>query len=158
MKNWFLLIALLFASSAMCADVTVAWNAPYGETPISYTVYVGSTHGTYAANHNAGTSRTYTVTGLANGTWYFAVTAVYATSESEYSNEIFKTIADPIVEVSKCDINADGKINILDSQLLTNYIRKGGTISGGDLNSDGKINKADLTILKRVILGRQACP
>jgi hypothetical protein len=61
----------------------------------AFKVYWGATEGTYSQStkiSNA-TARTYTVSGLTKGTWYFVVTALNAQGlESPYSNVWSKTI------------------------------------------------------------------
>ena len=79
--------------------VTLAWD-PNPEADLAgYKVYWGSATRTYGAPVTVpGTpaSPTYTVAGLAAGTWYFAVTA-YNTAglESGFSNEVSATISIP---------------------------------------------------------------
>jgi hypothetical protein len=60
---------------------------------------------------------------------------------------------------SRCDINSDGSVNVLDIQLLINSILgiPGSPVSG-DLNRDGGANVLDLQLLINVILGLRTCP
>lgn len=53
------------------------------------------------------------------------------------------------------DINGDKKIDMLDYQMMKNYLSKGDVtidINSGDLNKDGKINIFDLVMLRNIIL------
>jgi alpha-mannosidase len=59
---------------------------------------------------------------------------------------------------SKCDINGDGSINVLDLQRLVNAILTATGSSSEDLNGDGQVNVLDLQILVNVILGTGVCP
>jgi hypothetical protein len=60
---------------------------------------------------------------------------------------------------SRCDLNSDATVNVLDVQLLVNAIMGiPGSPTGGDLNSDGSTNVLDLQLLINVILGLRSCP
>ncbi len=92
-----LTIAGVLAADQSGNSVTLAWD-PNSETDLAgYKVFWGTASRTYGAPVTVpGTpsSPTYTVTGLASGTWYFAVSA-YNTAglESGYSNEVSATIS-----------------------------------------------------------------
>jgi len=61
----------------------------------AFKVYWGTTPGTYSQSTkiSSATARTYTVSGLTKGTWYFVVTALNAQGvESPYSNVWSKTV------------------------------------------------------------------
>jgi hypothetical protein len=70
------------------------WDAVVDPTLAGYRVYYGIAPETYLQPGGKGievdmNTTTYTVTGLTNGTWYFATTAVDSSgSESIYSNEV----------------------------------------------------------------------
>jgi hypothetical protein len=71
------------------AQMTIAWIAVPGAT--SYNLYVSSTSGVTPSNGTkiAGASNPYVVTGLSNGTSYYAVvTAVFTSSESDPSPQV----------------------------------------------------------------------
>lgn len=71
---------------------TLEWDAVNDPNLAGYRVYVGLFPGSYAVSENAGLSTTYTVTGLGNGTYYFAVTAYDASlNESVYSDEVSRS-------------------------------------------------------------------
>jgi len=64
-----------------------------------------------------------------------------------------------IVTSSRCDINGDGSVNVLDIQLLINTILGvPGSPASCDINSDGITNVLDLQVLINVILGLAGCP
>ena len=96
-----LLISVLLNVSILSAgDAILSWDPPTTNadgTPIEdlagYNIYYGTSSGSYSQNIDVGDVTTYIVAGLNDGTYYFAVTA-YDTSgnESEYSNEVSKTI------------------------------------------------------------------
>lgn len=78
--------------------VTLAWDANTETDIAGYKVYWGKVSRTYTNTPVPTVSQsaapTFTTPALANGTWYFAVTA-YNTAglESVYSNEVSKTIS-----------------------------------------------------------------
>ena len=80
---------------------TLTWTAPATNTDgtaltdlAGYNVYYGTSAGNYTNKINAGNVTTYTVSNLAAGTYYFAVTAYSSTGqESAYSNMGSKTIS-----------------------------------------------------------------
>jgi hypothetical protein len=61
--------------------------------------------------------------------------------------------------VSRCDLNADTAVNVIDVQNLVNIVL-GTTIAPGvgDLNRDGHGDVIDLQVLVNVALGTSACP
>jgi chitodextrinase len=86
------------ASAATLAvnTATLTWDAVTAPGLSGYRVYYGTAPGVYSQalgnGINVGNVTTYVVTGLARGTrYYFAVTA-FGTTESSYSNEVFKDI------------------------------------------------------------------
>jgi hypothetical protein len=54
--------------------------------------------------------------------------------------------------VGKCDINADGKVNVVDVQLEINEAL-GVSAANNDLNGDGKVNVVDVQIVINAALG-----
>ncbi len=87
------LFCLALSIESFAADIQLAWD-PNPETNLAgYKVYYGLAPGNYSVAINLGNQTTYTVTGLAVGTYYFVVTA-YNTSglESDASNEVSATI------------------------------------------------------------------
>lgn len=82
-------------------STTLSWLPPQANVDGStltdltgYRVYWGTAPGTYSRSTQLNaTSRTHTVTGLARGTWYFAVTALNSQGvESAYSNVWSKSV------------------------------------------------------------------
>lgn len=82
-------------------SVTLAWDANTETDLKGYKIYWGLSSGTYGVPHVVlltaladVSSPSYQLTGLGNGTWYFAVTAFnFAELESGYSNEVSATIS-----------------------------------------------------------------
>ena len=81
-------------------SVTLIWEAPTTNADDSaltdlggYKIYYGTSSGNYTQEVNVGNVNTYTLTLADGATYYFTVTA-YDTlgNESEYSNEVNKTI------------------------------------------------------------------
>jgi len=75
-----------FAGISFAGDVNLAWNASTGAA--GYKVHFGTASGAYGTSVDVGTRTTYTVTGLAAGTYYFAVTAYDSSgAQSGFSNQ-----------------------------------------------------------------------
>jgi hypothetical protein len=73
-------------------SVTLEWDT-VNPSPSGYRIYVGTTPGTYLGYVDAGLVTSTTITGLADGTYYFAATSYDAlNNESGYSQEISKTL------------------------------------------------------------------
>ena len=83
-------LALSVPAWAGTSTVTLQWDPPAIATDVvGYKVYRGTASGTYPQSFDAGPALTYTLSGLADGTYYFVVTAYNAARyESEYSNEV----------------------------------------------------------------------
>lgn len=74
------------------AAVMLTWDPPT-EPYAGIKVYYGTSPGNYTSTINAGMVSTYTVRGLASGTYYFALTAFDAAgNESDYSSVVTMTI------------------------------------------------------------------
>ncbi len=155
----FVLLGII-TPSLNAADVILAWSSNSESDLAGYRVYYGTSPGVYGTSMTIGNQTTFTIAGLAAGTYYFAVTA-YNTSglESGFSNEVSTSVTAPPPSASKCDLNADLAVNALDLQILINTILGIQPFSGkGDLNADGALNALDLQILGNVILGIRSCP
>jgi type VI protein secretion system component Hcp len=88
------LVATGFATAGFAGDVNLAWDASAQPEAAGYKIYYGTVSRVYGAPINAGNTTSYTVTGLAPGTYYFAVTAYSATgAESAYSAEISAVVS-----------------------------------------------------------------
>ncbi|MCC6364404.1 MAG: right-handed parallel beta-helix repeat-containing protein [Bryobacterales bacterium] len=60
---------------------------------------------------------------------------------------------------SRCDINTDASVNVVDLQLLVNIAIGAASLPGvGDLNRDGRVDVIDVQTLVNVLLGAAACP
>ncbi len=163
-QNRYLSVQLLFAvlfvlagsGTLLAADVTLQWDANTETDLAGYKLYYGTAPGVYGSPIVVGKVTTYTLTGVAPGTYYFAVTAYNNTGvESGFSNEVTTTIP---ATTSACDLNADGATNALDLQVMINAILGIPAATGRDLNGDGKVDALDLQILGNVILGVRSCP
>ncbi|HAG13788.1 MAG TPA: lysophospholipase [Ruminococcus sp.] len=70
---------------------------------------------------------------------------------------IYSKAADPAA--CSGDVNADGKNDAADAELLAAYLTGKGTLPAGwknaDLNGDGRLHAGDLTLLKRLILMKE---
>jgi fibronectin type III domain protein len=80
--------------TAAASAAKLTWDAPTNVTGLAgFKVYYGTSSKTYPNVANVGNVTSYTINGLAPGTYYFATTA-YDTSgnESGYSNEVSITV------------------------------------------------------------------
>jgi hypothetical protein len=59
---------------------------------------------------------------------------------------------------SRCDVNADGGVNVIDVQQLVAVIMSPISPGFGDLNRDGRVDIVDLQVLINVVLGAGTCP
>lgn len=82
--------------------VTLAWNKSASDTnpavPLNYVLEQGNISGAYLSSTNVGTNLSATISGLAPGTYYFAVVALNTNAGlvSPYSNETnFTAVAQP---------------------------------------------------------------
>jgi len=88
------------ASQAFAGSVTLAWDANTEPELTGYRIYYGISSRLYASHIDIGKVTTYTVTNLPSGTWYFAVTAYSADTESSLSNEVYTTIDSTLTPVT----------------------------------------------------------
>ena len=143
---------------AIAANVTLRWDASISPGVTGYKVYFGNSSRQYGTPITIGNQTTYTVTGLADGIWYFSVKAIDGKGgKSGFSNEVIRPVGNypPI----PCDINADQSVNELDLQALKDVILNGSYVyNDPDINHDGKVNAIDLQILNNVIQGLRTCP
>ncbi|MEZ5583612.1 MAG: PKD domain-containing protein [Candidatus Competibacteraceae bacterium] len=80
---------------AFAGQASLAWDPSTSTGVGGYRLYYGQTSQNYTANVDVGNQTSHTLTNLQDGaTYYFAVTAydTSATAESDYSNEVSKTI------------------------------------------------------------------
>ncbi len=151
-----ILLFLSNSSLAIAEDVSLAWDASVSPNIAGYKVYVGNSSRTYGTPITIANQTANTVSGLGNGTWYFAVTAFDVNgNESDYSNEVSKTIGSS--SGPNCNLNGDSSVDVLDLQALANGILGLRSTTGFDLNLDGKVDVLDLQFLNNVILGLRSC-
>ncbi len=102
-------LGLLIASNPLAfgASATLSWSANTEADLSGYNVYYGTSSGNYGVPISVGNTISHTITGLADGTYYFSVTA-YDTSgnESGFSNEASKILINGPVGGSGSDITA----------------------------------------------------
>ena len=151
-----IVMLLAWSSAALAADINLAWDANTEADLAGYKIYYGSGSRVYGSAIVVGKVTTYTVRNLLPGTYYFSVTALNTAGlESAYSNEVSATITGT---TSKCDMNSDGAVNVLDMQMLVNAILGVQGAAANDINGDSRIDVLDLQILTNVILGLRSCP
>jgi hypothetical protein len=81
------------SGNASAGQANLAWNASTSANVAGYKLYYGTSSGNYTNNIKVGMVTSYTVSGLAPRTYYFAVTAYDASgNESGYSNEVSAAI------------------------------------------------------------------
>jgi hypothetical protein len=99
------LVLLLYAGNVYSGQAILSWNAPTTNedgTPLTdlagYKIYYGTATGNYTYIVDVGKVTTYTFTNLADGlTYYFVATSYNAARfESNYSNEVSKSIPSSI--------------------------------------------------------------
>jgi len=151
-------MGLLAIPPVMAGDVTLQWD-PNPETDVvGYKVYYGTSSRTYSSPVPLGLQTTYTVAGLASGTYYFAVTAFNASGlESAFSNEVSTTVSGTGTSVT-CDVNGDGQRTVADVQTVSNAVLASSSSSIYDINKDGKVDILDVQTLVNVVLGLRTCP
>ena len=72
--------------------LTLAWNSNTEPDIAGYRLYYGTNPGSYSAHTDVGLNTIYTMQGLKQGTYYFAITALNRSGEeSSYSNEVSYT-------------------------------------------------------------------
>jgi hypothetical protein len=85
---------LIVGAQVRAADVTLAWDTNTEPDLAGYRLYYGTASGHYQFVIDVGKATTYTVSGLAIGTYFFAITAYNRSGlESGYSNEVSKDIS-----------------------------------------------------------------
>lgn len=134
MKILHIVIALLLLSvPGIAGDVSLAWDPSPSQGIVGYKVYFGNASGIYDGFKTTPNQTTYTVTDLAAGTYYFAVSALDAAgNESGYSNEVSAAVPGIPGSCHKSDLNCDGAINVLDLQVLINCISGAGECPTGE--------------------------
>jgi hypothetical protein len=76
-------------SQIIAADITLAWEPSTSPNILGYELYIGNASKTYNTSLMLANQTTCTVTGIGNGTWFFAVKAFdVAGNESKFSNEV----------------------------------------------------------------------
>jgi hypothetical protein len=160
MTFYFMVFLICSSIPAIAADVSLSWNPSSSPGVTGYRVYYGKSSRTYGTPIPIGNQTTYKVTGLADGTWYFSVTAIDGKgNESGFSNEVIKVIGTTLITPVPCDINGDKIVSRPDLQALNDIIlNKRPASSAHDLNKDRKVDALDLQILSNVILGLRGCP
>lgn len=100
-RTVFVLFFLIFCfvhyvSSSFAGNAALSWNANTEPDLSGYKVYYGTSSGNYGAPIDVGNTTNHTITGLADGTYYFAVTARDTSgNESGFSNEASKALSTP---------------------------------------------------------------
>ena len=137
-----LFITFISSSSALSAQITLAWDPNTEADLAGYKVYYGIASGTYGSPISVGNVTTYTLAGLTAGQTYYIALKAYNTSnmESDYSNEVSgvaTTLADTTPPTTPTNLTAtavsSSQINLswnasTDNVAVTGYrIYRGGT-------------------------------
>ncbi len=81
-----------FNAQVYGASASLSWDANSESDLSGYKVYFGSASGSYGTPVDVGNATTHTLSGLSDGTYYFAVTAYDSSgNESGFSTEVNKT-------------------------------------------------------------------
>jgi len=89
-------VFFLFCSTVLVFGGTadLSWNANTEPDLSGYKVYFGTASGNYGTSISIGNTTSHTLTGLSDGSYFFAVTAVDTSgNESGFSNEVTKTLS-----------------------------------------------------------------
>lgn len=79
---------------------------------------------------------------------------VIATIPHNYENDVCTVCGKEKPDVTLGDINGDGKVNAIDSNLMKKIILGGySPTKAADINEDGKYNSADSNLIKKIIMG-----
>lgn len=89
LRKLIILITIFVSSTVYAADVRLTWTASTSQGVEGYTISYGSGHRNYTTFVDAGNVTEYTITGLSNGKYYFAVRAYKSGEYSRHSNEEF---------------------------------------------------------------------
>ncbi len=103
----------LYIPPSIAGEANLSWNQNNESDLAGYKIFVGITPGDYGPPIDIGNRTAYLVTGLANGTYYFAVKAYdFSGNLSNFSNEVSKTISGssvtPISQGGGSGINSSG--------------------------------------------------
>ncbi len=126
----------LFIVASTGSQVTLGWNAPAGFTPAGYTIYFGTTSGSYTQSVDAANVTQYTVTGV-TGPLYFVVTAYDGSGNgSAYSNQVLWTasVASGLAAPGVASADQGGAIPASSSSGVDS---SGGGSSGGGSSGGG---------------------
>ena len=100
-------IFLLFAlnTAALAINASLSWDGNTESDLSGYKIYFGVVSGSYGDPVDVGNTKSHTLSDLADGTYYFTVTALDTSgNESLFSNEVSKTFS----STSNNDIAASG--------------------------------------------------
>jgi hypothetical protein len=80
-------------------------------------------------------------------------------SQNEIASHVASSSGCLVTESSSsCDINGDGQVNVVDTQLLINVVLGAACSGSCDVNGDGRVDVLDLQKIVNVILGLATCP
>src|SRR4051812_4390589 len=90
-----LAVLLALASTAAAGTITFAWDANPEPAVMGYTVYVGTSAGTYTASYDVGNATTFAFTNAVPGTTYHIAVRAYGsgTLVSPLSGEVTASVA-----------------------------------------------------------------
>ncbi|MFY9268168.1 MAG: DNRLRE domain-containing protein [Candidatus Manganitrophaceae bacterium] len=92
--TWVALLYLFQSIPALAGDAVLSWNPNTEADLAGYKVYYGTSSRKYGAPLTIGKQTSYTVTGLAAGTYFFSLTAFdIAGNQSGFSNEVQKIVS-----------------------------------------------------------------
>ena len=141
--------------------VTVSWTA---DGMPNHKVYFSQSFGGPWTLAGSTATSSFAHQHVAPGGYYYTATTLDINGiESAQANPVFVTVW------SNCDLNADGNVNALDYQVMTNVILYGITKCpknplntsvqlSCDVNVDGNVNVLDSQKITNVILGTGTCP
>jgi hypothetical protein len=101
-----LVVFILSTLTVFAGDVSLAWDHSESTDVVGYRMYYGNSSGAYDTVTSLPYQNTYTVRGLIDGTWFFAVTALNTTAESAYSNEVSQVILNILPVISSISVSS----------------------------------------------------
>ncbi len=115
LKRMCVALMLMMCASTYAGQATVAWDSPGDQGISGHRIYYGQSSRDYTSSVAVGSQTSYTITGLEEGrTFYFAVTAISSSGESDYSREVSKSIpySSPTADFSASPLSGTAPLTV----------------------------------------------
>ncbi len=141
------------ASGSLGAAYSQTLTCSGGTLPYTWSISSGTLPTGLSLNNSSGIiSGTPTVVGP------FSFTVQVADSASATATKSLNLTITVGTTTSKCDVNGDGSVNILDFQAIAAAIVASSNPSNCDINNDGVVNTLDLQLMGNIVAGNAVCP